>query len=101
MQIQVFHLVHYGQINNCTWVWETINGVNGYTVSNNGNSIFLPAAGYYSYSSRYSIGTLGRYWSLVLLSTGNPRYLNMTSSNKSVDYGSAYTGQSVRPVLTL
>jgi hypothetical protein len=33
--------------NNCTWTWTTQNGVNGYKVTGtNGNSIFLPAAGY-------------------------------------------------------
>lgn len=31
----------------CTWAWTVLNGVNGYkVVGPNGNSIFLPAAGY-------------------------------------------------------
>lgn len=29
----------------CTWEWTSLNGVYGYKVSGNGNSIFLPAAG--------------------------------------------------------
>lgn len=29
----------------CTWEWTSVNGVLGYRVSGNGNSIFLPAAG--------------------------------------------------------
>ena len=29
----------------CTWEWTSVNGVYGYKVSGNGNSIFLPAAG--------------------------------------------------------
>lgn len=34
-------------INKCMWTWTTLNGVNGYKVVGlNGNSIFLPAAGY-------------------------------------------------------
>lgn len=34
-------------LRSCTWTWATYNGVNGYFVEGaNGNSIFLPAAGY-------------------------------------------------------
>lgn len=41
----------YTEINelktNCNWEWSQINGKNGYVVTGpNGNSIFLPAAGY-------------------------------------------------------
>lgn len=47
----------------CTWTWTTLNGVNGYQVTaTNGNSIFLPAAGYCS-SSLGGVGSLGDYWS--------------------------------------
>ena len=35
---------------NCTWTEETRNGINGYIVTGpNGNSIFLPRAGFYNY----------------------------------------------------
>lgn len=34
--------------NECTWQWTTKDGVNGYKViGKNGNSIFIPAGGYY------------------------------------------------------
>ena len=34
-------------IDNCTWVWTTCNGVNGQLVTGpNGNTMFLPAAGF-------------------------------------------------------
>ena len=51
-------------INNTTYTWTTINGVNGgkFTASN-GNYIFIPAAGYWFSGSRYSEGSTGRYWS--------------------------------------
>lgn len=35
-------------INNCSWEWTQLNNVNGYVITGkNGNSIFLPASGYY------------------------------------------------------
>ena len=47
----------------CTWIWTTKNGVNGRLVKGpNGNSIFLPAAGYWG-SAAGNAGTYGRYWS--------------------------------------
>ena len=48
----------------CTWVWMTINGVNGYLVIGpNYNTIFLPAAGYYDYSTLKQKDTNGYFWS--------------------------------------
>ncbi len=50
--------------NKCTWKWTTQNGVNGYKVTGpNGNSIFLPAAGYRLGSSLCGDGDRGYYWS--------------------------------------
>lgn len=47
----------------CTWSWTTINGIGGYNVKGkNGNSIFLPAAGFYNNKENNSIGDYGRYW---------------------------------------
>ena len=56
--------------NNCTWVWTTQNGVNGYkVVGKNGNSIFLPAAGlYYGSLGFRGLGGNGWYWSSLLYS---------------------------------
>ena len=57
-------------INNCTWTWTTQNGVSGYNVEGpNGNSIFLPAAGYICANpftggrstSRGRMATIGRF----------------------------------------
>ena len=53
-------------IDNCTWIWTTQDGVNGYQVDGpNGNAIFLPAAGYYKGTMRYERGS-GYYWSSSL-----------------------------------
>jgi len=52
---------------NCTWTWTTQNGVNGQLGTGpNGNSIFLPAAGYRWDENLYNAGSNGRYWSRTL-----------------------------------
>ena len=52
---------------NCTWTWTTINDVKGYQVTGpNGNSIFLPAAGYSHDGSLNRAGHDGFYWTRTL-----------------------------------
>ena len=52
---------------NCTWVWTSVNGVNGYKVTGtNGNSIFLPAAGYRVGKDISENGKNGYYWSSTM-----------------------------------
>ena len=47
----------------CSWIWTTHNNVNGYKVTGpNGNSIFLPAAGYKGSGPTYPAGEDGLYW---------------------------------------
>ena len=90
--------------NNCTWTWTTQNGVNGYKVTSNsnGNSIFLPAAGYRGNSDLNLAGSVGFYWSSSLY-MGNPvraYYVYFNSSNVDrYSEGGRYCGRSVRPVL--
>ena len=86
----------------CTWTWTAQNGKNGYKVTSktNGNSIFLPAAGYRNDSSLSGAGSYGYYWSSSL-STDNPNYayvlyFNSDYVGRYVNY--RYYGQSVRPV---
>lgn len=52
-------------VDNCELAVETVDGVNGLRVTGpNGNSIFLPAAGFtYSHHDLRDRGTLCRYWS--------------------------------------
>lgn len=89
--------------NNCTWTWTTQNGVNGYEVTSktNGNSIFLPAAGYIGNSGLSNAGSLGEYWSSLV----NKGFLSFAEylqyNSKSVDmdfYGRRFYGMSVRAV---
>ena len=89
--------------NKCTWTWEQKNGVNGYTVTGqNGNSIFLPAAGFRYGSSLYRAGSYGCYWSSSL-STDNSYYacklFFYSGSVSSTSYDYRDIGRSVRPVL--
>ena len=86
---------------NCTWTWTTQNGVNGYNVEGpNGNSIFLPAAGYYYGSSLRHTGSNGFYWSSS--PDGSDSYYAyafcFNSSDHYVSNDSRSYGQSVRPV---
>lgn len=89
-------------MDNCVWVWTTQNGVNGYLVTGktNGNSIFLPAAGFRNGTSFYNVGHSGDYWSSSLLDD-RPRsawYVSFDSDDvHRYDYF-RYYGQSVRPV---
>ena len=51
---------------NTTSVWTTQNGVNGWCfTAPNGNSLFLPAAGYY-WNGELNDAYLGVYWSVTL-----------------------------------
>lgn len=89
--------------NDCSWQWTTVNGVNGNLVTGpNGNSIFLPAAGYRSSSSVTHEGRRGYYWSRTV------DYAQAKCAyNLSFESGTPYfyphmlgrrAGYSVRPV---
>ena len=91
--------------NNCTWTWTTQNSVNGYNVEGpNGNSIFLPAAGYYSSQSFKDAGTRGFYWtsSDYINDFGIDNYaVSLTIKSTSYNNGGndRGNGRSVRPVI--
>ena len=85
----------------CTWTWTTQNGVNGYKVTGtNGNSIFLPAAGYRYSSSLGSAGSYGYYWSSTLEISSSSLALNVGFNYSYVSsyHYDRYFGRSVRPV---
>ena len=89
-------------LNNCTWTWTTQNGVNGYKVTGpNGNSIFLPAAGYRSGSSLYGTGYDGFYWSSAPNESLDDYayFLGFDSSYHYMVGTGRYLGFSVRSVL--
>ena len=87
----------------CTWVWTSVDGHNGYRITGpNGQSIFLPAAGWYDKTSVYHAGEQGHYWS----ATPNGRNaqlavgLAFTHGSKPSIYGyKRYRGRPIRPVV--
>ena len=87
---------------NCTWTWTTQNGVNGYQVTSktNGNSIFLPAAGYRYSTSLSSADSDGYYWSASLndYTPSNAWSLRFSSGSMYGDNFYRRGGFPVRPV---
>lgn len=91
-------------VSQCTWEWEPERG--GYigTSKNNGNTIFLPAAGYRSGSHLSRDGLVGFYWSKSAdyddgTCASNLNFdwnidLHMSSDDRSI-------GRSIRPVICL
>ncbi len=95
----------YELIQKCTWIWTTLNGVDGYEVKGpNGNSIFLPAAGHCS-PELYAAGTMGFYWSSTIgINLPNTAYqirFSYTEYALKADYSFRECGLPVRPVCVL
>ena len=88
-------------LDNTTVTWTTQNGVSGrlFTAAN-GNSLFLPAAGYRDNSSLYNAGSDGFYWSSSL-DTDHPFHAGdfAFKSDGCNMYGNTrFYGFAVRPV---
>lgn len=86
----------------CTWTWTTLNGIKGYKVTSksNGNSIFLPAAGYRDGADVYSVGSLGDYWSSSLGSDSPDGACSLGFDSDGVNwyYDDRFYGHTVRAV---
>ena len=87
----------------CTWTWTAQNGVNGYQVASktNGNSIFLPAAGFRDGNAApYVAGRRGYYGSSSLLENSSDDVWIVTFNHEKVerDNDKRNKGLSVRPV---
>ncbi|MCR4816337.1 MAG: hypothetical protein K5842_04045 [Bacteroidales bacterium] len=88
-------------LENTTAEWTTLNDVNGTKfIAPNGNSIFLPAAGYHVDSELEYAGSYGLYWSSSLDAVYPHRarsfLFNMDDQRMGYDY--RYDGRSVRAV---
>ena len=86
---------------NTTGEWTHQNGVNGWKfTATNGNSLFLPAAGYRNGSSLYDVGALGNYWSSSLVTDGPclAGHFSFDSYGSRMDGSFRARGRSVRAV---
>lgn len=95
-------------VNECNWEWHS----NGYRVIGpNGNSIFLPAAGWYLNDELHSVGIYGGYWTsslyhlepylyayeLSFFSDENPKDSYRRANYRKDRY--SVTGLTIRPVM--
>ncbi len=88
-------------VEECRWEWTTMYGHKGYKVIGpNGNSIFLPAAGWRGGAWHCDAGSYGLYWSSTPYGglTGRAYYLFFYSDYHIVYWLRRYGGFSVRPV---
>ena len=92
---------------NCAWTWTSMTASNGYshngykvTSVKNGNSIFLPAAGWRYNENLGNLGSLGYYWTRDLDQSDScdAYFLRFTSSAYGGGNDYRYRGRSVRPV---
>ena len=95
------------ELEECRWIWTIRNGVPGFKVRGpNGNSIFLPAAGYmYQGGKQIGVNSICSYWTNEILSyfPVNTYSINMDSTEAGWDrcgYSQQvrYAGNTVRPV---
>lgn len=89
-------------INNTESKWTTQNGVSGqlFTSKKNGQTIFIPAAGWLFEGDLAWAGSEGLYWSRSLWdnSPDEALYFRFDSSIKYTDFRSRKDGLSIRPV---
>ena len=89
-------------------IWKALVGINsgewnntkqGYEFKNNGQTLFLPAAGHVCETSFKEVGSFGYYWSGTAESNTHANCLGVSSSLCSAQgSGPRYYGYSVRPV---
>lgn len=92
--------------NYTTTEWTQVNGVNGrkITSKSNGNSIFLPAAGYRYDASLDFAGSYGIYWSRLLYTSYPDGARGLYFGSGDFGWNGSYRrscGRSVRPVRVL
>ncbi len=91
-------------VDKCVWEWKQINGINGYLITGNGNSIFMPAAGEFIYSPVDYNKEL-RYWNSNAKSNCYSYYLYGSVNRYSLSelgtgaWDKCY-GLSIRPVIS-
>ncbi|MGM9818618.1 MAG: hypothetical protein ACI30B_06540, partial [Paludibacteraceae bacterium] len=75
------------------------------TSQTNGNSIFLPAAGYQNQSAVGFVGSIGQYWTSNLYMASESKawelWFNQSQTSKPIkeEIGGRYVGRPVRAVM--
>lgn len=85
-------------VEKCRWTWASLNGKTGYFITGpNGNSLFLPLAGYEQHCND---GERGYYWSATPENDGKSYayYLNLEDHRYKVSMEYRLFGYSIRPV---
>ena len=86
-------------IDECSWQWTSINKVNGYRITGpNGNSIFIPAAGYRVDNGLYQRGYQAISWSDKVVLGAGAHCLRFGDAKWERSIIDRYVGVSVRPV---
>lgn len=89
-------------IDNCSIAWTSSNGVYGleFVSNKNGNSIFIPAAGYY-YDVEKDASSFGYYWtsSLDINDSTKAKQFAFNEDGHILSSSTRYFGQTIRPVL--
>lgn len=90
-------------LSHTTSTWTTQNGINGRLLTANGNSIFLPAGGYYWLENLNRVGADGNYWSRSISGVGSDYavYYKFYSANSEMSYNDLSLGYTVRPVCSV
>lgn len=91
----------------CTWVWTTLKGVEGYKVQSKitghtDNWIFIPAAGHMTQDNLYVDNSTGYYWSSSIFQTNastHATYTRIASNRVNITNGNMRCwGWTIRPV---
>lgn len=89
-------------LENCTITWTDSNGIYGCELVSkiNGNSIFIPAAGYYYYNEM-DCDYFGYYWTSSLDTNNSDRAMQFAfnEDGNKIMGSTRYFGQPVRPVI--
>ena len=85
----------------CTWTWDSSK--KGYIITgSNGNSMFLPAAGFQIMGYEQSVGTGIYYWSSTASSESGFTFMlsgNSSSLNANSTYNTSIMSSPIRPIV--
>ncbi len=88
-------------LNYCTWTWDS--SMKGYTITGtNGNSMFLPAAGFQIMDCDQSLGSGIYYWSSTASSDSGFTFMlsgSSSSVNTNITYNTSIVSAPIRPIV--